>query len=68
MKVRKLYRTKRDRRLTGVCGGLGQYFNIDSTVVRILFVVLIIPTAFFTMPIAYLIATMLIPNEQDVLR
>ncbi|WP_314733485.1 PspC domain-containing protein [Anaerobacillus sp. CMMVII] len=66
MKVKRLVRTQHDRKLTGVCGGLGQYFNIDPTIVRILFLILIIPTAFFTMPIAYLVATMLIPNEQDV--
>ncbi|MCT8140189.1 PspC domain-containing protein [Anaerobacillus sp. CMMVII] len=64
--MKRLVRTQHDRKLTGVCGGLGQYFNIDPTIVRILFLILIIPTAFFTMPIAYLVATMLIPNEQDV--
>ncbi len=67
MKVKRLYRTQHDRKLAGVCGGLGKYLNIDPTVVRIIFIVLIIPTAFFTMPIAYLIGTFLIPNEQDVI-
>lgn len=66
MKVKRLYRTEQGRKLTGVCGGLGKYLNIDPTVVRIIFVVLIIPTAFFVMPIAYLIGTLLIPNEGDV--
>jgi phage shock protein C len=67
MKVKRLYRAQHNRKLAGVCGGLGAYFDIDPTVVRIIFIVLIVPTAFFTMPIAYLIATMLIPNEQDIL-
>nr|WP_196121228.1 PspC domain-containing protein [Anaerobacillus alkaliphilus] len=65
--MKRLYRTQHDRKLAGVCGGLGKYFNIDPTVVRIIFILLIIPTAFLTMPIAYLIATFLIPNEQDVI-
>ncbi|OIJ21013.1 hypothetical protein BKP45_07420 [Anaerobacillus alkalidiazotrophicus] len=64
--MKRLYRTQHDRKLTGVCGGFGQYFTIDPTVVRIIFVVLIFATAFFPMLIAYVIATMLIPNEQDV--
>ena len=64
--MKRLYRSREDRKITGVCAGLGHYFNIDPTVVRIIFIVLIIPTAFFTMPIAYLLATILIPNEQDV--
>jgi phage shock protein C len=66
LKVKRLYRTQHDRKLAGVCGGLADYFDIDATIVRIIFIVLIIPTAFLTMPVGYLIATLLIPNEQDV--
>lgn len=36
----KLYRSRTDRMISGVCGGLGEYFGVDSTFVRILFVVL----------------------------
>jgi len=39
-KVKKLYRSKKDRMLVGVCGGIGEYFGIDSTLVRILWVLL----------------------------
>jgi len=38
---KKLYRSRTDRKLIGVCGGLGQYFDIDSTIVRVVFVVLL---------------------------
>jgi len=37
---RKLYRSRKDRKLAGVCGGVGEYMNVDPTVVRVLFVVL----------------------------
>jgi phage shock protein C len=37
---RKLYRSTTNRQLAGVCGGLAQYFNIDATLVRVLFVLL----------------------------
>ena len=36
---RKLYRSNKDRKLAGVCGGLAEYFKIDATLVRLLFVV-----------------------------
>lgn len=36
---KKLYRSKTDKKLAGVCGGLAQYFGIDSTLVRLAFVV-----------------------------
>jgi phage shock protein C len=38
--TRKLHRSKTNRKLAGVCGGLAQYFNIDATLIRVLFVLL----------------------------
>ena len=38
--TRKLYRSRTNRQVAGVCGGLAEYFNLDATLVRILFVVL----------------------------
>jgi phage shock protein C len=37
---RKLYRSQSQRMLAGVCGGLAEYFNIDATVMRVLFLIL----------------------------
>lgn len=37
--VKKLYRSRSDRRVAGVCGGLAEYFEIDPLLVRILFVI-----------------------------
>ena len=36
--TRKLVRSTQDKRIAGICGGLGEYFNVDPTVMRILFV------------------------------
>ncbi len=36
--VKKLFRSREDRVLGGVCGGLAEYFALDSTLIRILFV------------------------------
>jgi phage shock protein C len=38
--TRKLYRSRTERMLAGVCGGLAQYFNLDATLIRVLFIVL----------------------------
>lgn len=40
--VKKLYRSSSDKMVAGVCGGLGEYFGVDSTLIRILFVALLI--------------------------
>lgn len=37
--VKKLYRSTSDRMVAGICGGLGEYFGIDSTLVRLIFVI-----------------------------
>ena len=37
--VKKLYRSTSDRMIAGICGGLGDYFGIDSTLVRLIFVI-----------------------------
>ncbi len=38
--TRRLYRSRTDRMLAGVCGGLGEYFGVDPTIVRLLMVLL----------------------------
>ena len=44
----KLYRSEKDKMVGGVCGGLGEYFGIDSTIVRLIFalIVLLMDTTF----------------------
>ncbi len=40
MNTKRLYRSKTDRMIAGVCGGLAQYLAIDSTIVRLVFLLL----------------------------
>ena len=60
--VKRLYRSINDRMLGGVCGGIAQYFNIDPTLIRLLFVLALFITA-GTMIIAYLVMLVIIPEE-----
>lgn len=39
---KKLWRSRRNKRIAGVCGGLGEYFNFDPTWVRVAFIILLI--------------------------
>ena len=58
--MKKLYKSKYDRKICGVCGGIAEYFQIDSTLVRLIFVILGLATwgvAF------YIIAALLMPEE-----
>ena len=40
METKKLYRSETDKMIGGVCGGLAEYFNIDSTIIRLAFVIM----------------------------
>lgn len=59
--VKKLYRSRSERMIAGVCGGIGEYFDLDPTLVRLGFVIFSIPFPF--MVLAYLIMMIVIPNE-----
>ncbi len=41
MEGKKLYRSNTDKMIAGVCGGLAQYFGVDSTLIRLIFALLV---------------------------
>jgi phage shock protein C len=59
--TRKLYRSKTDRKLAGVCGGVAQYFNLDATLIRVLFVLLAVLGG--SGLILYVAMWIIVPNE-----
>lgn len=59
--TRKLYRSRNERKIAGVCGGLGEYFGIDPTLVRLLFVLGLIFVGGTLL--AYIILMIVIPEE-----
>jgi phage shock protein PspC (stress-responsive transcriptional regulator) len=61
--MKRLYLSRTDRKLFGVCGGLAEYFNVDSTIVRIGVVVFALITAVIPVLVAYLIAKFVIPES-----
>ena len=61
--MKKLYRSRKDKKLCGVCGGLAQYFEIDSTIVRLALVLLIIFAGAGLL--AYIIAALVMPVEPE---
>ena len=59
---KRLTRSRDDRMISGVCGGLARYLNVDATLIRVLMVVALV-VGFFAPGLAYLIAWALIPEE-----
>jgi phage shock protein PspC (stress-responsive transcriptional regulator) len=61
MEDKKLRRSSSDKMIAGVCGGLGKYFGLDSTILRLVFVLLLIFAG--TGLLAYLIMWLVIPQD-----
>jgi len=62
--MKTLYRSRTNKKIAGICGGIGEFFNMDPTIVRFIFVVIfILPPYFFLEVIAYIILWFVIPLE-----
>jgi phage shock protein C len=66
MNNKKLYKTSYNKVIAGVCGGLSEYFNMDVTLVRVIWAILICfaGTGF----ILYIICAIIFPDKADVMR
>lgn len=62
--VKKLYRSNGKKMIAGVCGGLADYFDIDVSLIRLIFVALALVTALIPMLIFYIIAWIILPVEE----
>jgi phage shock protein C len=65
--IRRLYRSRDDATLFGVCAGLGQYFRVDPVIVRLVWILGTLVTGLVPGSIAYLIAALIVPKEPAVL-
>lgn len=63
MQGKRLYRSRENRMLCGVCGGIAEYFNIDPTLIRLLFVLFGLSGSGI---LGYIIAAIIIPDSPVV--
>ena len=60
--MKRIYRSKTERMIAGVCGGLAEYINIDPTIVRIIWALIALSGAGVML---YLICALIIPEKPD---
>ena len=62
---KRLYKIEEGKKLCGVCGGIAEYFDIDPTIVRLLWIILVfcVGTGF----LAYIIAATIMPKKSEVI-
>ena len=61
---KKLYRSITDKKLCGVCGGIGEYFDLDPTLIRILWIVFALLGG--SGLLAYIICAIIMPNQNQL--
>lgn len=66
MTMRRLYKSEHDRKISGVCAGIADYFGLDPTVIRVGWLLLSLFTAGFPGILAYIICAVVLPNESQV--
>ena len=62
--MKRLYRSKNDVKLAGICGGIGEEWQVDSSIIRLATVFATIVTGVFPLIITYLVAWIILPKER----
>ena len=62
---KKLYRSTTDKKLTGVCGGLAQYFGMDPSLMRVIMALAVLCTGIGL--IAYIVLAFVLPEEPTII-
>jgi phage shock protein PspC (stress-responsive transcriptional regulator) len=63
MTDKKLYKSKTDKKISGVCGGLGEFLGLDSSIVRIIWALLILCAG--SGLLLYIICALILPEKPD---
>lgn len=64
MEHKRLYRSNTNRVFAGICGGLGDYTGIDATVLRLVWLLIVVFTGFFPGVLVYVVAIFVIPEHK----
>jgi phage shock protein PspC (stress-responsive transcriptional regulator) len=63
--MKRLYRSKKETKVFGICGGIADYLDVDPTFVRIVAVAVAVISGFFPFVFGYFIACLIIPVDSD---
>lgn len=62
---KRLYKIEEGKKLCGACGGIAEYFDVDPTLIRLLWVILVLCAG--TGILAYIVAAIIMPNKGEVI-
>ena len=65
MGIKKIYRSNNNKVVAGVFGGIGEYFNVDPVILRLVWIFVWVFTAFIPGLVAYFLAVIIIPKKSN---
>lgn len=63
--MKKLYRSRTDKVFAGICGGLGEYMEVDPVVIRLMWLLVVIFTGFVPGVLVYIIGAIIVPRKPE---
>ncbi|MEK7624087.1 MAG: PspC domain-containing protein [Patescibacteria group bacterium] len=63
--MKHFFRSKNNRRIAGLCGGLGEYLGVDANILRLLLILVALVTGVVPAIIGYIVAAIIIPEEGE---
>ena len=64
--MKKLYRVNDNKKIAGICGGIGEIFSIDPTIVRLLFIFACVLTSVFPLVVTYAVGWVIIQEKSEI--
>ena len=61
--MKRLYLSRTNKKIAGICGGIGETYDIDPTLIRLMLVFLCVATGIFPILITYLVGWVVIPAK-----
>lgn len=61
--MKRLYKSKKNKVISGIIGGIGEYLDIDPVVLRVLWILIVVFTGFLPGISAYFLATLVVPQK-----
>lgn len=63
--MKKLYKSRTDKKIDGVCAGIAKYLNLDPTIIRLLWIILVVAAG--SGVLAYILCMIIMPVEPDAI-
>ncbi len=66
--MKRLYRSEKNKKIAGICGGIGEHLDVDPTIVRLIAIVFAFATGVIPFLIGYAVAWWIVPTQSELVQ